>query len=126
MIYFVSGNMFDESADIRVNTVNCVGVMGKGVALEFKKRYPATLPQDYKRACKKGEVAPGKLHIYEVAVNYKIVNFPTKETLGGRFAIRRYKSGEAKHYTLIFFYWIECMSRCLRWGVVMAGLIGIK
>jgi len=40
MISFVDGNLFDNKYDIVVNTINCKGVMGKGVALEFKKRYP--------------------------------------------------------------------------------------
>lgn len=39
MIKFVKGNIFDEHFDIRINTVNCVGIMGKGIALQFKKRY---------------------------------------------------------------------------------------
>lgn len=77
MIHYASGNCFDRAADVRVNTVNCVGVMGKGIALEFKKRYPAMFA-DYARACRRGEVAPGRLHTYRVAVNYLIVNFPTK------------------------------------------------
>lgn len=77
MIHYVSGNCFDRAADVRVNTVNCVGVMGKGIALEFKKRYQAMFA-DYARACRRGEVVPGKLHTYRVAVNYLIVNFPTK------------------------------------------------
>lgn len=77
MIHYVSGNCFDRAADVRVNTVNCVGVMGKGIALEFKKRYPAMFA-DYTRACRRCEVVPGRLHTYRVATNYLIVNFPTK------------------------------------------------
>lgn len=75
MIHYVSGNCFDRAADVRVNTVNCVGAIGKGSALEFKQRYPAMFA-DYARACRRGEVAPGRLHTYRVEC--LIVNFPTK------------------------------------------------
>lgn len=77
MLYFVSGNFWDQPADIRVNTVNCVGVSGKGVALQFKKAHPE-MYQAYRAACERGEVQPGRLHIFDVSDSYKIVNFPTK------------------------------------------------
>lgn len=70
--------MFDHDADIRVNTVNCVGVMGAGIALEFKRRYPAMFA-DYQRACRRGEIQPGKLHIWEGPGGTRIINFPTKQ-----------------------------------------------
>ena len=76
MIHYVSGDMFARAADVRVNTVNCVGVMGKGIALEFKRRYPAMF-LDYKAACERGEVRPGRLHTYGTE-ECLIVNFPTK------------------------------------------------
>lgn len=77
MLEFVQGDIFDSPADIRVNTVNCVGVMGAGVALAFKNRYPAMF-DDYRRACKRGEVQPGKLHIWRELGSDWVVNFPTK------------------------------------------------
>ncbi|GED68032.1 hypothetical protein BRE01_17340 [Brevibacillus reuszeri] len=80
MIEFVSGDMFDYNADIRVNTVNCVGVMGAGVALMFKTRYPDMFI-DYSDACKRHEVKPGKPHVWEVPdliSQFTIINFPTK------------------------------------------------
>lgn len=76
MLHFVVGNFWDQPAEVRVNTVNCVGVMGKGVALQFKRRYPAMF-LDYRRACQRGEVRPGGLHIYQ-ALDCVVVNFPTK------------------------------------------------
>lgn len=76
MIHYVSGNCFDRAADVRVNTVNCVGVMGKGIALQFKQRYPKMF-LDYKTACERGEVTPGRLHTYGTS-DCLIVNFPTK------------------------------------------------
>jgi O-acetyl-ADP-ribose deacetylase (regulator of RNase III) len=71
------GDMFKVPADIRVNTVNCVGVMGKGVALEFKKRFPGIF-QPYKLYCDGGYMHPGKLHIVG-AGECTIVNFATKD-----------------------------------------------
>jgi O-acetyl-ADP-ribose deacetylase (regulator of RNase III) len=70
--------MFKFRADIRINTVNCVGVMGKGVALAFKRRSPQMF-SEYAEACKKKEVVPGKLHVWKDPVTSEItVNFPTK------------------------------------------------
>ena len=76
MLHFTSGDMFDMTVDIRVNTVNCVGVMGAGVALAFKTRYPAMFSA-YKKACDAGEVRPGLLHIWQSPTEW-ILNFPTK------------------------------------------------
>ena len=76
MITFKSGDMFEGTYDVMVNTVNCVGVMGKGVALEFKKRFPDMF-RAYKEDCSKGEVVPGKLHVW-VGWTETIVNLPTK------------------------------------------------
>lgn len=69
--------MFETSADIRVNTVNCVGVMGAGVALAFKTRFPEMF-KEYKRACEAGEIRPGKLHVWKSLTGDWIINFPTK------------------------------------------------
>lgn len=77
MIEFTKGDMFQEPADIRVNTVNCKGVMGAGVALAFKNRYPEMF-KDYQRACAAGEVQPGRLHIWKTLTGEWVVNFPTK------------------------------------------------
>lgn len=77
MLHFTSGDMFETPADLRVNTVNCVGVMGAGVAAAFKKRYPE-MYRDYVRACKNGEVQPGRLHIWKTLTGEWVVNFPTK------------------------------------------------
>lgn len=76
MITFTSGDMFSISANCLVNTVNCVGIMGAGVALAFKNRYPS-MYEDYKKACDLGQIRPGFLHIWENAETI-IINFPTK------------------------------------------------
>jgi O-acetyl-ADP-ribose deacetylase (regulator of RNase III) len=77
MLTFTSGDMFAVPADARVNTVNCVGVMGAGVALAFRKRYPEMF-KEYKRACAVGAIRPGQLHIWKDLTGDCVINFPTK------------------------------------------------
>ena len=55
------GNIFDSKCSTLVNTVNCVGVMGKGIALDFKKKYPGMF-DEYQTLCKEGRVKPGQFH----------------------------------------------------------------
>jgi len=77
MIHYISGNIFDSTADALVNPVNTVGVMGKGLALQFKNKYPENF-EVYLKACKGGAFRIGDL----LAVKEKdkvIINFPTKE-----------------------------------------------
>ena len=50
------GNLLESTAQTLVNTVNCVGIMGKGIALEFKKRFPDMF-EDYEARCRRGEVS---------------------------------------------------------------------
>ncbi len=72
------GDMFESQAKTLVNTVNCVGVMGKGVALEFKKRYPS-MYTDYTVLCKSGAIKPGIPYYYQDLSGASIINFPTKD-----------------------------------------------
>ena len=73
-----NGNLLDSDATAIVNTVNCVGVSGKGVALEFKKKYPKeTLI--YKKACHQDIVKTGKMFPVPIKNNRWIINFPTKQ-----------------------------------------------
>ena len=71
------GDIFESSCQCLVNTINCVGVMGKGVALEFKKRYPENYG-DYVKRCARGEVKPGLPYFYQDK-DRLILNFPTKD-----------------------------------------------
>lgn len=73
---FVHGNLFDVPADVRVCTVNCVGAMGKGVALAFRRRYPG-LFDSYRAACDRGELAPGRLHVWR-GPDAVVICLPTK------------------------------------------------
>ena len=99
MIQFTSGDMFATPAQVRVNTVNCKGVMGAGVALAFKKRYPEMF-KDYQKACEAGAVRPGTLHVWRNLTGEWVINFPTKrhwrnpsryeDILAGLDALRSY------------------------------------
>lgn len=80
MLKFVQGDILQAGTEAIVNTVNCVGVMGRGIALQFKKAWPENF-KAYERACKAKEVVPGKMFIYRTdqLTNPKyIINFPTK------------------------------------------------
>ena len=72
------GNLFDSKAQTLVNTVNCVGVMGKGIALEFKKRYPLMF-DEYSNKCKLKEVKPGTPYLYQDITGVSVLSFPTKD-----------------------------------------------
>lgn len=82
MIEFVKGDFFDFDADIRINTVNCVGVMGAGVALAFKQKYPDMFKL-YVKECKKGLIRPGIPSVWNSDDMFSkeiiIINFPTKD-----------------------------------------------
>ena len=72
----VRGNIFSSEAQALVNTVNCVGVMGKGVALEFRRRHPKMF-KEYKSVCEKGELQPGQILPYRDGETW-ILNFAIK------------------------------------------------
>jgi O-acetyl-ADP-ribose deacetylase (regulator of RNase III)/uncharacterized protein YwgA len=71
------GDLFASEAQTLVNTVNCIGVMGKGVALEFKKRFPR-MARDYEDRCARREVRLGEPYLYADETGARIINFPTK------------------------------------------------
>jgi O-acetyl-ADP-ribose deacetylase (regulator of RNase III) len=75
--YIVNGNIFDSKAHAIVNTVNCEGFMGKGLALQFKQRYP-TMDQAYQRVCKAVRMKPGRILPYEVSPERLILSVSTK------------------------------------------------
>jgi len=73
----IKGNIFTANTQTIVNTINCVGFMGAGIALEFKLRYP-DMYNKYKKLCKNNQIEIGKLWIYKTQ-NRWILNFPTKK-----------------------------------------------
>jgi O-acetyl-ADP-ribose deacetylase (regulator of RNase III) len=81
MITYVKGNLLEDDAEALVNTVNTVGVMGKGIALQFKKRYPEMFDY-YKRMCHLFKVKIGEMLVCEhsdLNGTKVIINFPTKK-----------------------------------------------
>lgn len=82
MIKEIIGNLFETNAEALINAVNCLGVMGKGIALQFKQKFPKDYFDAYKLACQNGELAIGKVQVYELKnaqTNPRfIINFPTK------------------------------------------------
>lgn len=95
MIEQATGNLLQTDAEALVNTVNCVGFMGKGIALQFKQAWPENF-ENYAKACHAGEVRPGQMFIFETGrmVNPKyIINFPTKRHWRGDSRIEDIESG---------------------------------
>jgi O-acetyl-ADP-ribose deacetylase (regulator of RNase III) len=79
-IEYKTGNLLDANVEALVNAVNCVGIMGRGIALQFKKTFPANF-EVYRQACDANQVQPGRIFVYETCFprNPKfIINFPTK------------------------------------------------
>lgn len=77
MIKYVTGNIFEANTECLVNTVNCEGYMGKGIAYQFKLKFPEN-NNDYVKACKSGKLHIGSIHWY-FEDGILIVNFPTKD-----------------------------------------------
>ncbi|HDR7897931.1 MULTISPECIES: macro domain-containing protein [Bacillus] len=95
MIRYTTGNLLEASTEALVNTVNCVGVMGKGIALQFKQAYPKCF-SEYQKACKMNEVRPGKMHVVNLDSLFNpkyIINFPTKRHWKEKSNIEDIKAG---------------------------------
>jgi len=97
MIELTYGNLLETDAEALVNTVNCVGVMGKGIALQFKQAFPANFAQ-YEQACRQGQMQTGKMLVVATGqlVNPRyIINFPTKRHWKGKSKLEDIKAGLA-------------------------------
>lgn len=99
MIVWKIGNLFNSNCTNLVNTVNCVGVMGKGIALEFKNKFPDMFVA-YKKVCKQGGMHPGKVWIWQETANiienkklHNVICFPTKEHWMNKSNIEWIESG---------------------------------
>ncbi len=77
MIVYTKNSIFASLAQTLVNPVNCSGVMGKGLAAEFKRYYPAVY-EEYRQVCLDGALVIGSVHVYKVSDDRIILNFPTK------------------------------------------------
>lgn len=78
MIKVKIGNIFESKMEVLVNTINCVGVMGKGIACDFKKKYPEMF-KEYKALCDQHIIKTGELYPYLENNKVKVINFPTKQ-----------------------------------------------
>lgn len=95
MLKFQRGNLFESKAEALVNTVNCVGVMGKGIALQFKQAFPENF-QQYKKACDRGDVKPGQMLTVATDNLFNpryIINFPTKRHWKGDSRLEDIQTG---------------------------------
>jgi O-acetyl-ADP-ribose deacetylase (regulator of RNase III) len=95
MIEIARGNLLLAEVDALVNTVNCVGFMGKGIALQFKLAFPAN-NKAYEAACARGEVVPGRMLVHDNGglVNPRwIINFPTKRHWRGKSRLEDVAAG---------------------------------
>lgn len=95
MVRYTKGDILKADVEALVNTVNCVGVMGRGIALQFKRAFPDNF-KEYKKACDRKEVQPGKMFVFdtESVINPRyIINFPTKRHWRGKSRIEDIEDG---------------------------------
>jgi len=119
------GDILKSKAQTLVNTVNCVGIMGKGIALEFKKRFPDMF-RDYEQRCERGEVRLGEPYLHKALFGQQILNFPTKDHWKSVSKIRDIEEGLdylLKHYeqwgiTSIAIPPLGCGNGQLEWRLV--------
>jgi O-acetyl-ADP-ribose deacetylase (regulator of RNase III) len=129
MIEAGTGNLLASDAEALVNTVNTVGVMGKGIALQFKNAYPSNF-KAYAAVCKRNEVVPGKMLVHDTGVMGSaaryIINFPTKRHWKGKSRIEDIEAGLVDLVCVLREYDIQsvavpplgCGNGGLDWGVV--------
>lgn len=100
MVEITRGNLLGADAEALVNSVNCAGYMGKGIALQFKKAFPMNFAE-YQKACRAGRVQPGRMLVFRTGsmLNPRyIINFPTKRHWRGK---SRYEDIEAGLRSLV-------------------------
>jgi O-acetyl-ADP-ribose deacetylase (regulator of RNase III) len=103
MINLTQGDILKADAEALVNTVNCVGIMGRGVALQFKKAFPANF-KAYELACKADQVQPGKMFVHDLNHLHSprfVINFPTKRHWKSKSRIEDIQSGLTDLITVI-------------------------
>ena len=95
MIELRQGDILQDDAEALVNTVNCVGTMGRGLALQFKKAFPENF-KFYEEACERGEVRPGAMLVFptgRLTPPRYVINFPTKRHWKGKSRMEDIDSG---------------------------------
>jgi len=95
MIEFTKGDILEANTEAIVNTVNCMGIMGRGIALQFKNKFPENF-NAYASACKKHQVLPGNMFVFDTGAlifpRY-IINFPTKRHWKGKSRMEDIEAG---------------------------------
>lgn len=125
MITIKIGNIFESKMDVKVNTINCVGVMGKGIAKIYKDLYPSMF-EEYKSLCTQKKITTGNLYPYFENNQLKVINFPTKQhwrspskleyiTSGLDWFVNNYQSLDIKS---IAFPPLGCGNGGLEWQIV--------
>lgn len=111
MLQIVFGNIFQSHAEAVVNTVNCVGVMGKGLALQFKKEFPENFVA-YVDACRRHAVVPGKMFVYRTGMLLPqyVINFPTKRHWRDKSRLEDIESGLTALVDVIRHYGIRSIA----------------
>ena len=132
MLELTQGNLLEADVEALVNTVNTEGVMGKGIALQFSKKFPEMF-EAYRAACKDGEVRIGRMHVYEgrdmLNPRY-IINFPTKRHWQSPSSIEDVKAGlsalaeeiRQRHIKSIALPALGCGNGGLDWGEVLPAI----
>ena len=95
MLKFEKGDIFTQNNEAIVNPVNCVGAMGKGLALQFKEKFPDNF-REYARACREGRVQPGRMLVYKTWSGERpryVINFPTKRHWRDRSKLEDIQAG---------------------------------
>jgi O-acetyl-ADP-ribose deacetylase (regulator of RNase III) len=95
MIEMIQGDLLKADAEALVNTVNCVGYMGRGIAAQFKRTFPENF-REYQAACKRKEVQPGHMFVVETGRDSNpryIINFPTKRHWRGKSRMEDIEAG---------------------------------
>lgn len=126
MIIYKKGDLFESKMKTIVNPVNCVGVMGKGIALTYKKKYPDMFKK-YKVFCKNKQISPGMLYLYKDPFSLiSILNFPTKNHWRDPSTLEYIELGlikfketyKSKNITSIAFPQLGCDNGGLTWNEV--------
>lgn len=133
MIEFIKGNLLEAEAEALVNTVNTVGVMGKGIALQFRETFPENY-KFYQKACKQSQVQIGKMLVFDngqfVSPRY-IINFPTKTHWREKSKLEDIQAGLADLQKVIHDYGIQsiavpplgCGNGGLDWNLVRPMIV---
>lgn len=103
MLQETQTTVFNTNAQAIVNTVNCVGVMGAGLALEFKLRFPQ-MYKDYSELCRRKEIKPGNLTVYRDDSTPLIINFPTKNHWKYPSQLKWIEQG-LQHFVQVYTQW---------------------